>query len=48
MAKQKKRRMNPIAVAMRKRYPRKQVMAHRATKRTKDAKNSWKREWDVS
>jgi hypothetical protein len=37
---------NVAAVAMRKRFPRKQVMAHRANKRAKDAKNSWRRDWD--
>jgi len=44
--KAKKVPRNVAAVAMRKRFPRKQVMAHRADKRAKDAKNSWRRDWD--
>jgi len=48
MAKKAKREVprNVAAVAMRKRFPRKQVMAHRANKRAKDARNSWRRDWD--
>lgn len=36
------KKTNPIAVAMRKRHPRSQSMSSR--KRTKDYKNSWKKE----
>ena len=43
--KQKKLR-NSFVAAMRKRFPRKQVMKHRANKRAKDAKNHWSKEWE--
>jgi hypothetical protein len=36
--------MSGVAVAMRKRYPRKQIMRHRAYRRPKDARNSWQRD----
>jgi hypothetical protein len=36
------KKTNPVAVAMRKRYPRHQEMSSR--KREKDYKNSWKKE----
>ena len=39
------KKTNPIAVAMRKRHPRLQTMSSK--KRTKDYKNSWKKELDA-
>lgn len=36
---------NVAAVAMRKRYPRKQVHTSRAEKRAGDARKHWSREW---
>ena len=45
-ARKKSGHRNVAAVAMRKRYPRRQVMAHCGDKRAGDAKNHWSREWD--
>ncbi|MCR4286207.1 MAG: hypothetical protein NUW00_04910 [Candidatus Kaiserbacteria bacterium] len=39
--KKKTRFTNPIAVAMRKRFPRSTSMQHRANRRAKDARNHW-------
>jgi len=42
----KNKKSNAVAVAMRKRYPRKQVMTGRAKKRVKDYKKSWRKDWN--
>jgi hypothetical protein len=49
MSKKKKtpKRRNPFVMAMLRRHPRKQVMRCRRARRTKDARNSWRKEWDA-
>tara|TARA_Y100000310_G_C20487316_1_gene717478 strand:+ start:508 stop:759 length:252 start_codon:yes stop_codon:yes gene_type:complete len=43
----RKRRNNPIAVAMRKRHPRSKQMTSPNKRRQKDTKNSWKNDEDI-
>lgn len=39
---------NGIASAMRKRYPRTPRLTHRNTKRRRNPRNSWRKDWDAS
>lgn len=51
MSKKKKKnripkRRNAMVSVMFRRHPRTQVMKRRGTRRGKDAKNSWRKEWE--
>ncbi len=46
MKKQVAKHRNSYVTVMRKRHPRKKQMTSRNKRRSKDAKNSWRREWN--